>query len=202
MEVRATSRFMSSSDSSQPPQLMLPAQLLGSFNVDMLTIADRRQWSEDQLEQYKKTAQMVSSDPWRLFEAQAWLEGLCHDNKNQVPKEPPIFEWVLQEHEMLEIDTAELPDEALCHPDPLPRAVRVTMKRPAAAAKSSRQPKMRRPAAAVAGPESAAAAVPESPSGSRPPMRRPAAAPAALPANPGNDHVPPGSVPEAWGRAT
>lgn len=193
-----TARFMSSAEASQPPQLMLPAQLLGSFKRDLLTIADRRQWSEDQLEQYLKTAQAVSSDPWRLFEAQAWLEGLCHANKHRPSKEPPVFSLVLQEHEMPEIVT-DLPDEALFQPDPAPRRVRVLLKRPAAAAKSCRQPKMRRPAAAlpgaaVAAPADAAVAAAAkpaaAPSGSRPPMRRPAAAEPSDRANaPPESHV-------------
>ncbi|CAL1146424.1 unnamed protein product [Cladocopium goreaui] len=191
-------QFMSSAEASQPPQLMLPAQLLGSFKRDLLTIADRRQWSEDQLEQYLKTAQAVSSDPWRLFEAQAWLEGLCHANKHRLSKEPPVFSLVLQEHEMPEIVT-DLPDEALFQPDPAPRRVRVLLKRPAAAAKSCRQPKMRRPAAAlpgaaVAAPADAAVAAAAkpaaAPSGSRPPMRRPAAAEPSDRANaPPESHV-------------
>ena len=110
--------------------------------------AARRDFSQDQLDQIRKTARVVSQEPWRLFEAQDWLEKLCDANERHIVKEPPALEMVL------EIGTCgnpgELPDfsDLVVPDDPPPRVVRVAakraMKRPAS---SMAVPVLRRPAA-------------------------------------------------------
>lgn len=150
---------MSSSNLSQAPQLMMPHCLVR--NIDMkekLFPAARRDFSEEQLDQIRKTARVVNTEPWRLFEAQHWLEALCDDNVAKVVKKPPALEMVLEMGTCA--DPGTLPDfsDLLIPEDPVPRVVRVAAK---AGAK-------KRPASNAGGPVLKRPSASEAPSSSRP----------------------------------
>lgn len=142
---------------------MLPRHLAGAIDFKTaLKPAPRRVWTEDQIKDLRKTARVVGAEPWRLVEAQAYLEDLCKGNEEQVVKSPPPLIMVLERDEAHEI--VQLPDfsDLLLPDDPAPRNVAVAhqrLKRPAAAAVppaaavvARKRPAtaMRRPAAAAA----------------------------------------------------
>ena len=191
---------MSSAASSQSPQLMMPHGLAHQIDMASLLPAARRDFSEKQLEQIRKTAKVVSSEPWRLFDAQSWLETLRDENVRQVVRKPPPLEMVLAIGACAEPGT--LPDfsDLIIPDDPLPRVVRVAakkiLKRPAsAAAACGRSRPRKRPASRMEGDdpgEDAAAPAAEvdegggdegegdEGEGDEPVLRRPAAADSAV----------------------
>lgn len=139
---------------------MLPHHLAGAIDFKTaLKPAPRRVWTEDQIKDLRKTARVVGAEPWRLVEAQAYLEELCKGNEEQVVKDPLPLIMVLERDEAHEI--VQLPDfsDLLIPDDPAPRNVAVAQQRlqrpaaavrPAAAGGARKRPAaaMRRPAAA------------------------------------------------------
>ncbi|CAK9068414.1 unnamed protein product [Durusdinium trenchii] len=141
--------------------LMLPAHLHKKLKQDDLQVSERRKWSEEVLIDYRKAAKAVAADPWRLFEAQKWLEDLCDENQAMTEKQPPLLAMVHEDGQFQ--DHCLLPDfEDLFIEDPKPREIKVGKGKAKAAPK-------KRPAAAV---ERAA----EDPT----PYKRPAAAAGVL----------------------
>lgn len=51
--------------------------------------------SKTQLDEYRKAARKLGEEPWRLIDAQRYLEDWCKQNEQQVwPQPPPLF-WVV-----------------------------------------------------------------------------------------------------------
>lgn len=156
-------RYMSSANLSQKPQLMLPHSVAVKMDFEAgLLPAERRWLTEDVLKEFRKTARLVGAEPWRLFEAQSWLQVLCDENERKVTKQPPQLRMVLEMG--VTGDVGCLPDysDLFIPDDPDPRVVKVAgqskrMKRPAAAAGGGvqvfKRPALRRPAAAGHGDE-------------------------------------------------
>ena len=154
-------RFISSPSPSQLPELMLPFEKIKDLTLrEELKPSARRVWNEDLLKDYRKTASVVAAEPWRLFDAQAWLESLCRDNEQQVVKQPPPLTFALKKQDLAEFLSPAVDFSDLMLPEPQPpREVRVgrgqkrsgAMKRPAA---------LKRPCAAPAAVDDAAAAAP------------------------------------------
>ena len=145
---------MSSASLSQNPQLMLPHSLAEKIDFpNGLKPAERRWLSDDVIKEFRKTAKITGSEPWRLFEAQQWLQTLRDENESKVTKQPPQLQMVLELGATA--DVGELPDysDLFIPDDPAPRRVQVAlrkgMKRPAAARPPHvlKRPCMRRPAA-------------------------------------------------------
>ncbi|CAK9002192.1 Uncharacterized protein SCF082_LOCUS7237 [Durusdinium trenchii] len=140
------------------PQLMLPHDLAEKMDFRAeLKPAERRWLSEEVQKEFRKTSRIVGTEPWRLFEAQNWLQVLCDENEQKINRRPPQLDFVLEMGTTG--DVGILPDysDLYIPDDPDPREVRVGrgakgMKRPAAAPSGppvlKRPAAMRRPAAA------------------------------------------------------
>ena len=167
---------MSSASHSQPFQLLLPAHLHGQLDPSKLATASLKVWSEETVEDFRKTAKLVAAEPWRLFVAQDYLQKLCDENVAQKPKDPPKIEFVFETSELRDTQVHSLFDDLFLPDDPTPRQVKVTkgkkrkMARPAAAdpPASESQPILKRPAAASKRPAAASAAAPAAAAADRP----------------------------------
>ena len=147
---------MSSAAPSQAFQLLLPAHLHGTLDASKLTTAALKVWSEDTIDDMRKTARLVAAEPWRLFVAQAWLERMCDENLARKPPAAPKLEFVFETSELRDLKVIPHFDDLYIPDDPEPREVVISkgkkrkepseaMRRPAAAA----APALRRPAACM-----------------------------------------------------
>lgn len=82
---------MASMHLSQPPTVCLPAAALSKVDPAALTVAPRNLLSGRQLKEFKKTADAVGKEPWRMFGARDYLNAWVEANQaDQHDHEKPI----------------------------------------------------------------------------------------------------------------
>ena len=74
---------------------MLPHDLAEKMDFRAeLKPAERRWLSEEVQKEFRKTSRIVGTEPWRLFEAQNWLQVLCDENEQKINRRPPQLDFV------------------------------------------------------------------------------------------------------------
>ncbi len=149
-------QYMSSEEQSQRPQVILPVAACEKLTKQNLKPSMRNILSEETLNQFRKTAAVVSKAPWNLLKAQHFLEQLCAENEKQIVVPGFDLTFIFQGMDVEQADKSHVVDEALLpDEDKVPRKVQVaksktkknsSIKRPAVACK----PVARKPAAAAA----------------------------------------------------
>ena len=143
---------MSSPERSQQPLLVMPHSIVQRLDVKDLQSAGRNKFSDQSLAEFRKTARFVATLPWQLLEAQHYLETLCEENENNVPRLAKPITVLKREPWLPEPGPDQREEEAI----PDPRRVEVTeptpverraraLKQPAAAA--FQRPALKRPSA-------------------------------------------------------
>ena len=137
---------------------MLPAHLHRQLDPDDLPVAERKVFPEKLLQEYRKTAKAAAQEPWRLFEAQKWLEDLCDDNVAGRQHPPPKLHMIFQQGECTDHCLAPDFEDFYIPDDPEPRHVQVGP--PGRKGASKKASARKRPAADGGGPKKRPAAAP------------------------------------------
>ena len=97
--VLTVKQFISDAAASQPPQLILPLSVWNKFDKAQLKPSVKNPFSQTTLSEFRKTAKLVGSAPWNLFEGQTWLEELCDNNENGVVPKPVELKFIFSIHD-------------------------------------------------------------------------------------------------------
>ena len=132
---------ISSSMLSQPPLLLLPhAHVQNAPPREALEILPRNVLSERHLKEFRKTADCVEAEPWKLCAGAKYLRDLCRKNEDSEPRAPLDLHFIF-EHSMVPIaergmvfDPPQpvMPARVAVLPVPLAEHNRRILKRPAA----------------------------------------------------------------------
>eukprot|EP00438_Fugacium_kawagutii_P022434 Skav232861 [mRNA] locus=scaffold2451:157983:160619:+ [translate_table: standard] len=169
-------QFISDTDKSQDPMLLMPVHVWQSLKKDALQPSHRNPLGPTTVAEFRKTAKFVGSHPWLLLEAQAWLEKFCDENESGKIDSPPDLQWVFSKenedgHRVVQAEAPLLDEVALPNTE-APRPVNVKASKSKAKAKCAAKAKasLKRPASVLKRPAADSSQAPE------PLLKRPAAA--------------------------
>ena len=158
-------QFISSSEVSQNPEVVMPHHVHLTLSRESLSPSSLNPFTANTLVEFRKTAELVSKQPWNLLVAQAYLLGMCDRNEARAVPEPPQLSWIFSTTTpRMELAAGRTLDEAEPHNHPQPRPVQVKAKaRPGPKGRAV----LKRPAAAVDSAGAPARPPPASPASSR-----------------------------------
>lgn len=59
----------------------MPAATVAKISPELLAPAPLVKMSETEIKEFRKTAEGVAKEPWKLFKAQAFLQDMCNKNE-------------------------------------------------------------------------------------------------------------------------
>lgn len=132
--------YMASPQRSQNPMVFIPAGKLNELGPSLLCAAGRRQLSERQRKEFRKTAQVVADKPWNLRAAQKYLESFVENNSNpeKAPWQSPDISWIWRSSSLFDPPEPEgrLQDSDLSFGNRAPAVVSVQPKKTACKTKA------------------------------------------------------------------
>ena len=102
--VLCVKEFWSSAELAQPPFVILPAGFVDRLECDgPKFILPRNVLSDRQVQEFRKTAETVGAEPWRMHRAAGYLHAWLDRNLAQRWPVPPAHGWVMEEHDELRV---------------------------------------------------------------------------------------------------